>query len=261
MSDDRFNYSGKLALLLNLARDARLRQSAIAVATVLIDHANKTTGACFPNLATIVRQSRVPKTTVIRGLRKLEECGWISTDKRTGAVNNYHLQTGATAGTSSEPGTGATSNLKRGQTGSGGGTEPVPATGHEQKKKKKANREKHIQPKGLSYREWNEAKHEGDVLIPPDHPVFTYMRTVQLPEEFLYLTWDVFCERYRTDTKTRYEDWADTFYRSVEGNWYSLWFIDGEGNYQLTTRGKQADRFHATEISINGRSPELIYDA
>ncbi|MGH8074973.1 MAG: helix-turn-helix domain-containing protein [Lysobacter sp.] len=102
--------------------------------------------------------------------------------------------------------------------------------------------------KGITYAEWNSTKAEGEVLIPPDHHVFRYAERAGIPADFLDLAWEVFCVRYRTDAKARYTDWPGHFRKAVEGNWYSLWWIDGEGQYQLTTKGKQADIFHKTEI-------------
>ena len=39
-------------------------------------------------------------------------------------------------------------------------------------------------------------------------------------------------------------DWRRVFSNAVEGNWLKLWFLDGQGQYQLTTVGHQAKRAH-----------------
>lgn len=102
--------------------------------------------------------------------------------------------------------------------------------------------------KGTTFEGWQQDKPDGEMLIPPDHHVFRYGERVGIPDEFLALAWAVFCERYRTDTKARYTDWPGHFRKAVEANWYGLWWIDGEGRYLLTTKGKQADMFHDAGI-------------
>lgn len=107
---------------------------------------------------------------------------------------------------------------------------------------------------GMTYDEWVEAKPEDTVLIPEGHEVFGYAKAVGIPHEYLHLAWECFCKRYQDDTKARYRDWGKHFRNAVEGNWYGLWWIDGDGQYQLTTKGKQADIFHGTEILGNRTS-------
>lgn len=110
---------------------------------------------------------------------------------------------------------------------------------------------------GMTYQEWNDSPVEGEELIPEGHHVFAYADRVGLPREFLELCWHAFTQRYRDDDKARYRDWGTHFRKAVEGNWYSLWFIDAEGRYQLTTKGKQADIYHDT--GIQGRAGTDIF--
>lgn len=100
---------------------------------------------------------------------------------------------------------------------------------------------------GMTFQEW-EASMTDDVLIPNDHHVFAYAERVGLPRSFLELCWHVFMKRYQEDGKARYSDWRSHFRNAAENNWYHLWWIDGEGQYQLTTKGRQADIFHRTGI-------------
>lgn len=139
MADEPFSYSGKLAFLRHVCVDARLQRTAVAVAAVIVDHANWVTGQTHVSVATIVAESGVPKSTALRAIRNLETCGWILAEKRFGASTNYRL-TGATVGTGSDAetgarwnATGAIQNLRRGKTGSDAGTGPVPMPGHEQR--------------------------------------------------------------------------------------------------------------------------------
>lgn len=131
MSNDVFEYSGKLAHLYQLCRDKRLVASVLAVASVLIEYANKTTRIAYPSIATIVAESGVPKTTAIRALRRLEECGYLIADRRNGAHSVYTLTSPAHGTGATWNATGATRGL---QTGPAHGTEAAPSTEPEQKK-------------------------------------------------------------------------------------------------------------------------------
>jgi hypothetical protein len=86
-----------------------------------------------------------------------------------------------------------------------------------------------------------ECKEKGENPIPDDDPVLTYCASIGIPQEFLALQWKEFKDRYRDGTK-RYKDWRRVFGNSVRGNWFKLWAINANGEYFLTTTGKQAER-------------------
>jgi hypothetical protein len=238
----RFSYSAKLALLCDIARDRRLARSSVAVASVLIDHANAVSMACYPSISTIVRESRVPKTTVLRALRQLEECGWIKARKKNGARTNYDLQTSAKTGTGSAPGTGASLNLRRGSSGSVSGTEAAPRAGHEQGKKKEEI-ESNRSGKRKSFLQWWNATNDDERAIPKDDPVFQFADEAGIPSEFLEFAWSAFCQRYADDTKTKTDDWCGLFRRAIRENWLRIWYADQvSGEYRLTTVGIQLQR-------------------
>lgn len=84
----------------------------------------------------------------------------------------------------------------------------------------------------------------GQKLIPEDDPVFAYAERVGLPDDFLRLAWREFHDRYSDSTKPkRYRDWRAVFRNAVRGNWFKLWWHDGNG-YALTTAGMQAAKAH-----------------
>ena len=84
----------------------------------------------------------------------------------------------------------------------------------------------------------------GEKPIPPDDPVFKYAEDVGIPQHFLLLAWREFESRYSQKDK-RYKDWRAVFRNAVQGNWLKLWWISGEnGEYLLTSAGKQADKLH-----------------
>lgn len=254
MGDEAFSYSAKLAFLGRLCRDRRLNQSAIAVASVLLERANRDTGQCFPSVATIEKDSGVPKSTVLRALKALEKCGWIESTKRHGAVTHYRL-TSANAGTcpdggtgpgdgaSSMTGTGAISNLRRGQTGSDHDTKVVPVSGHEKKVRAKATGETRSRASPMvTFDQWADSKGEDEMLIPGSDPVFEYARGAGIPGDFLKLAWEGFCRRYRDNPK-KYRDWRRVFRNSVENNWFRYWWFNPSAEaYELTTVGIQLDQ-------------------
>lgn len=79
--------------------------------------------------------------------------------------------------------------------------------------------------------------------IPETDPIFDYAKEIRLPVEYLDLQWREFKSRY-SDGLKKYKDWRKVYRNSVRDNWFKLWFIDGQGNYTLTTTGQQAKRLH-----------------
>lgn len=54
----------------------------VAVLRALLDHANHDTRVCFPSIETISARTSLSETSVKKGLRKLEDAGFIETSKR-----------------------------------------------------------------------------------------------------------------------------------------------------------------------------------
>ena len=89
---------------------------------------------------------------------------------------------------------------------------------------------------------WLEAiKASSEKPIPEDDPVFVYADQVGIPPDHLRLCWREFRDRYSQPGAKRYRDWRSVFRKAVRGNWFKLWWVDAEGNYLLTTCGKQAE--------------------
>lgn len=76
-----------------------------------------------------------------------------------------------------------------------------------------------------------------DKPVPEDDPIFAYADDAGIPHDYLRLAWVEFKARYTDDSK-RYKDWRAVFRRAVRGNWFKLWWHDGQ-DYQLTTIGHQ----------------------
>lgn len=78
----------------------------------------------------------------------------------------------------------------------------------------------------------------GEQHIPQHDPVFDYAEKIRLSVEFLELAWFEFARRHSGTRKTQ-ADWRRKFRNAVEGNWFRLWWADGDG-WSLTVAGKQA---------------------
>ncbi len=119
--------------------------------------------------------------------------------------------------------------------------------------KQPSGKKKSTSQKRMNFDQWTGSVPDDQDLIPANHHAFRYAEKVGIPRPFLDLAWAVFQERYRDDAKAKYADWPAHFRKAVEANWYGLWWIDGDGCYLLTTKGKQADTFH--ETGIQSRPP------
>lgn len=87
----------------------------------------------------------------------------------------------------------------------------------------------------------------GEKPILETDPIFNYATQSGIPLDFLRLAWYEFLEIHRTSPK-RYADWRAAFRNCVRGNWYKLWWINGD-DYQLTTTGMQAQKNHREKIA------------
>ena len=111
------------------------------------------------------------------------------------------------------------------------------------------NQEPDIKPanqaKKITLRKYLEqCKQSGVKAIPADHALFRYCEKQSLPEEFVFICWKRFIDYYRDGAGSRklYTDWPDAFLNNVKSNYYKLWYLDNNGQYVLTTAGKQAQR-------------------
>lgn len=80
-------------------------------------------------------------------------------------------------------------------------------------------------------------------------PLWRYTQDAGLPQDFVALAWVEFRRRFLPDgtgATKRYKDWRAAFRKYIEGNYLKLWAIDGNGEYFLTTLGKQAQKTHAS---------------
>lgn len=95
----------------------------------------------------------------------------------------------------------------------------------------------------LTLMEWRvqERDDEGK-LVPAGDPIFDFRDEAGIPDQFLYLAWRAFLQRYE-HTDDRCEDWRERFRRSVREGWFKVWTIDrSTGDYLLTTVGLQLQK-------------------
>lgn len=93
------------------------------------------------------------------------------------------------------------------------------------------------------------ANQAGEKFLPPGDAVFGYAERVGISRELLELHWREF-KRRRGEARKRQRGvagWRKAFRRSVEDNWFRLWFLRPDEPAQLTTQGLQAQKFWATE--------------
>lgn len=81
----------------------------------------------------------------------------------------------------------------------------------------------------------------GQDAIPEDDPVFAWAESAGIPIELLGLAWREFCNRYE-DSPKRYRDWRQVFRNAIRGNWFKLWFCDGNGQVCLSNQGRMIQK-------------------
>ncbi len=86
-----------------------------------------------------------------------------------------------------------------------------------------------------------ECEQQGTKPVPKDSAVFKYAEDVSLPPEYLSLAWKEFKDRNIANRK-KYKSWPLAFLNCVRDNWYGLWWVSDDGEYRLTSKGKQADK-------------------
>lgn len=110
-------------------------------------------------------------------------------------------------------------------------------------KEEKKEREKTAADRKVEIGTWL-ATLDGEDAIPADDPIFEYAEKSGIPVGFLALSWTRFRDDMR-DRKTRKINWRAHYRNAVKGNWYKLWWFNGDGICLLTTTGEQARRVAA----------------
>lgn len=107
--------------------------------------------------------------------------------------------------------------------------------------------------RGISLKTFlEECSAKGERPIRDYSPLWAYIESVGLPGDFVALAWAEFLRRCLPDGPDhgkRQKDWRATFRKYVENNYLGLWAIGQEGNYFLTTKGRQAEKFQESKAT------------
>lgn len=97
----------------------------------------------------------------------------------------------------------------------------------------------------ISLADWvNLMKESGEKIIPADDTIWKD----GIPHDFLHLAWKVFSEDMANKAK-KAKDWRAQFRTYVRKDYLRLWAVTREGQYYLTTAGKQAaTRFNMGDL-------------
>lgn len=128
------------------------------------------------------------------------------------------------------------------------GQQPYMKRNTHKENQKKTKRKTDARPRACTFGVFLDAcQRAGEKAIPPDDPIFDYAAEIGLPGDFLSLAWDVFAERFSeegsTASRKTYKGavgWRAAFRNYIRNGYLNLWRIDGDGEYVLTTAGKQA---------------------
>mgnify|MGYP007071635797 CR=1 FL=1 len=72
--------------------DDRLGRSELMIFWVLTLHLFRGKKYVFPSVRTIQKEARISRPTVIKGLKNLELCGYLSIEKIAGKTSHYYLK-------------------------------------------------------------------------------------------------------------------------------------------------------------------------
>jgi hypothetical protein len=93
----------------------------------------------------------------------------------------------------------------------------------------------------------DECKAKGERPLRDYAPLWQYTEGAGLPHDFVALAWIEFSRRFGpggVKEARRQKNWRQTFRNYIEGNYLKLWAIDANGQYFLTTQGKQAQKIY-----------------
>ncbi len=92
----------------------------------------------------------------------------------------------------------------------------------------------------------DDCKAKGERPLRDYTPLWAYTAGAGLDADMVALAWAEFCRRFLpggTQPGKLQKDWRATFRKYVENNYFKLWAIDRDGQYFLTSNGKQAAKF------------------
>ena len=238
----------------------------LLLALAIADHAHDDGTNIYPSIKSLSKKTRQSERTVQYQLRKMEESGWIqlvSYEKGgRGKSREYRINPDWIMGADIAPFSidikGATDDIKGATDDIKGATDdikgaiavaPEPSltiTNHQETSEdvflvsSEIKKSKTRKPQ-LTLDEYiNRCKENNQSPIPDDDPIFSYIKKVGIPLDYLYLGWKQFKKKKGGGKKQA--DWPKTFRNYVEFGWLQIWAIDKDGQCVLTTAGKQLER-------------------
>lgn len=197
-------------------------------------------GRCYPSVAALARKIRLQERQAQRSLRDLIKQGFLSVTGNEhggapGMTRRYRVNLERLTGVTQDTPPQVDGCHARRETGVSGDTQTV----NEPSVVISPRARKHS--KALPLGDWLAQCAASDVkAIPDDDPVRSYCARAGIPEDYMRLAWFEFKARYLEQTDKHYTDWRQVFRNAVRGNWLKLWYVNEDGQCQLTTAGKQA---------------------
>lgn len=108
-------------------------------------------------------------------------------------------------------------------------------------------------PRGIALQTFlADCKAKGERPLRDYQPLWDYAKDAGMHADFVALAWAEFCRRFMPGGAKEgrlQKDWRKTFRNYVENNYFKLWAIDKDGNYFLTTQGKQAEKYQESRAA------------
>lgn len=216
------------------------------VLIMLANYCNAHTGQCNPSHERLAKECCMGMSTLRMHLASLESSGHISIERRSTAgfkmPNQYvlHMQAQDSQNLAQD-----SQNLANRSPESG--YKPV-TTNHKKEKDKKADASDDAistpRSKKMTLKAWIEVERAaGRTLISKTDSIFED----GLPADYVILAWKTFADTVKP-SKLQI-DWRQTFRNYVRGDYLKLWAVTRDGQFFLTTAGKQnAIRFGMQDL-------------
>jgi len=223
---------------------------------------------CYPSVQTIVESSLSSRKTVMRTIKDLENLGLISVEKGDGKVNLYRLigveEWNRTVLNSLNSGDETSpmvtppefSNQSHGATPTKQTsimvTPPNPQTSpmvRPEVTKDLSNKRKEVKEKKINVKKikitlkqyLDKCEEENVDQLHAISSLFKWSLATGLPEEFLYIAWNGFCDMFYDNPSKVQVSWVMTFQNYVKNDYLKYWRVNSStGEWYLTTSGIQA---------------------
>lgn len=223
-----------------------------AVLISLADNANDE-GYCWPSLATICTRTCYGRSAVSEAISWLADNGYLTILRSIGGVNRYVVRPDPSASRMGVEGKDLQDPVRqpdyprppRGPDPSASRTLTV--KNHQEPQEDVRKRTDSPRPEKrkagkVSFETFRElCQADGEGPLPEDDPIFTYAEEIGLPAEFVsVVAWEWFRGARSGAKQAGKRGWRQHFRDAVRGAWGGLWRQDGDGQWVLTTAGKQA---------------------